>query len=130
MRYIMIAILFFTIGLKMAIGTNGLIHELKDIKQVNETSIHQLPNVFKKTAESLAKEWNDDIMQEFARIYQLSLKVDSNYFYLESFYPLLQKKDAGAKMNDFMKKKLSPDEFSIYQDNVTLVKREQDEGNG
>lgn len=130
MRYTMLALLFFTIGLKMAIGTNSLIHELKDIKQVNEVSIQQLPSIFKKTADSLAAEWSDDVVHEFARVYQLSLKVDPNYFYLESFEPLFKQKETRNKIDQLMKSKLSAEEYIIYQDNVTLVQREQTQGNG
>ncbi|MCF8060044.1 MAG: hypothetical protein K9K67_12155 [Bacteriovoracaceae bacterium] len=101
--------------------------ELKNIKTIQKNGDNKLFSLLKNSSKELEKDWSPELAKELARVFNILLNVNQNYFLVELIQPVLnRKKKEFLPILDKALSKKNREEFKMMQ---KILKREESEGN-
>ena len=105
-----------------------LIKEMSSVRTVEKKNIKKTFGLFIRAGKSLETKMDQKLIIELARLLELTFKVDSNYYTVEPFTGLIDKKE--KEFVNALKKVMSKKDYKTLQENIRDMKREIKEGNG
>jgi hypothetical protein len=129
MKLAIVFALTFMLGFNSAVGSNDTLQQLKELKTLKSEQVDMIYPLFSQVAKQLKKKWNEPLAEEFARVLNITMGVQPNYFVLDSFYDLLKDQSQKNKLDTVLKKHLTAEHYSLYEENVLLLIREVEQGN-
>lgn len=120
-------VLIFSLNCSSGELTPFYIQKLKKVEKVEKGS-NDLYKVIRDSSIELSKDWNDSLALEIGRVFNDLLSTNPNYFVLELIMPIKDKYP--KKFEDFLLKKLTPENKLQYEDHLKMLGREIKEGNG
>ncbi len=102
--------------------------KLKSIEKIEKNGDNKLFTLIKNSSKELSQDWSPELAKELARVFNILVDVNQNYFLVELLQPVINKRKKLFMpiLNKALSKK-NLEEFKMMQ---KILKREETTGNG
>ncbi|SEG25956.1 hypothetical protein [Marinobacterium lutimaris] len=104
------------------------LQSLKAISQIEGNGSNELLTLLRESSDQLVEHWSAPLATEIARVFNLLLDANQNYFLVELIEPAVEGQP--DKFPPVLEKGLSDENYQLYKELLQIERREEIEGNG